>query len=127
MAAMLHLLGMFLANLFKSRCRLEVENLFLRHQLNIALRRAADAHHVKPSAARSSCSPPANAEGGSELHATSPDLVAFHQSPWRISDGQASVISVNRHRTLTLPRLDPKYLEQHTKCRFSENLIGVQS
>ena len=40
MLAMLHLLGMFLANLFKSRCRLEVENLFLRHQLNIVLRRA---------------------------------------------------------------------------------------
>jgi hypothetical protein len=31
---------MFVADLFKSRSRLEVENLFLRHQLNIALRRA---------------------------------------------------------------------------------------
>jgi hypothetical protein len=40
MLAMLHLLGMFVANLFKSRRRLEVENLFLRHQLNIALRRS---------------------------------------------------------------------------------------
>ena len=38
MLAMLHLLGTFVANLFKSRRRLEVENLFLRHQLNIALR-----------------------------------------------------------------------------------------
>ena len=37
---MVHLLGTFVANLFKSRRRLEVENLFLRHQLNIALRRA---------------------------------------------------------------------------------------
>ena len=36
--AMLHLLGTFVANLFKSRRRLEVKNLFLRHQLNIALR-----------------------------------------------------------------------------------------
>jgi hypothetical protein len=31
---------MFVADLFKPRRRLEVENLFLRHQLNIALRRA---------------------------------------------------------------------------------------
>ena len=28
------------AGLFNSRCRLEAENLFLRHQLGIALRRA---------------------------------------------------------------------------------------
>jgi hypothetical protein len=32
--------GMFVADLFKSRSRLEAENLFLRHQLNVALRRA---------------------------------------------------------------------------------------
>jgi hypothetical protein len=31
---------MFIADLFKSRCRLEAENLLLRHQLIIALRRA---------------------------------------------------------------------------------------
>ena len=31
---------MLVADLFKSRTRLEAENLFLRHQLNIALRRA---------------------------------------------------------------------------------------
>ena len=37
---MLHALGMLVADLFKSRTRLEAENLFLRHQLNIALRRA---------------------------------------------------------------------------------------
>src|SRR6266513_644442 len=40
MFAILHSLGMFVADLFKSRCRLEAENLFLRHQLNIALRQA---------------------------------------------------------------------------------------
>src|SRR2546429_2204133 len=40
MLAILHLLGTSVANLFKSRRRLEVENLFLRHQLSIALRRA---------------------------------------------------------------------------------------
>jgi hypothetical protein len=40
MLAMLHLLGTLVANLFKSRRGLEVENLFLRHQLNIALRRS---------------------------------------------------------------------------------------
>jgi hypothetical protein len=39
-AAILHLLMTFVANLFKSRRQLEVENLFLRHQLNIALRGA---------------------------------------------------------------------------------------
>jgi hypothetical protein len=39
MLAILYLLGPFVANLFTSRRRLEVENLFLRHQLNIALRR----------------------------------------------------------------------------------------
>jgi hypothetical protein len=41
MLAILHLLGRFVLNLFKSRHRLAVENLFLRHQLNIALRRAS--------------------------------------------------------------------------------------
>jgi hypothetical protein len=40
MLAIFHSLGMFVADLFKSRCRLEAENLFLRHQLSIALRRA---------------------------------------------------------------------------------------
>ena len=39
MLAILHLLGMFIIDLFKSRRRLEAENLFLRHQLSIALRR----------------------------------------------------------------------------------------
>src|ERR1700730_14223613 len=40
MFAFLQLLGTFLASLFRPRRRLEVENLFLRHQLNIALRGA---------------------------------------------------------------------------------------
>src|SRR6266702_7190157 len=40
MLAFLQLLGIFVANLFRPRRRLEVENLFLRHQLNIALRGA---------------------------------------------------------------------------------------
>jgi hypothetical protein len=40
MLAFLQLLGTFVANLFKSRRRLEVENLFLRHQLNFGLRSA---------------------------------------------------------------------------------------
>jgi hypothetical protein len=40
MLAFFHLLVTFVANLFQSRRRLEVENLFLRHQLNIAMRRA---------------------------------------------------------------------------------------
>src|SRR6266581_5534283 len=40
MRAILNLLGTFAGNLFKSRRRLEIENLFLRHQLKIALRRA---------------------------------------------------------------------------------------
>ena len=40
MLAIHHLLAMFVVDLFKSRRRLEAENLFLRHQLTIALRRA---------------------------------------------------------------------------------------
>ena len=40
MLAILRLLGMFLADQLKSRARLEAEVLFLRHQLNISLRRA---------------------------------------------------------------------------------------
>src|SRR6202158_5344310 len=40
MFAILYTLGMFICDLLKSRCRLEGENMFLRHQLNIALRRA---------------------------------------------------------------------------------------
>ena len=38
MLAILRLLAAFIADLFKSRRRLEAEILFLRHQLNIALR-----------------------------------------------------------------------------------------
>ena len=40
MLEILHLLATFVDNLFRSRRRLEIENLFLRHQLNIAVRRA---------------------------------------------------------------------------------------
>jgi hypothetical protein len=40
MFAIIYLLGTFIADLLKSRRRLEVENLFLRHQLNIVLRRS---------------------------------------------------------------------------------------
>jgi hypothetical protein len=40
MFAILHALGMFVADLFKSRSRLEAENLLLRHQLTIAMRQA---------------------------------------------------------------------------------------
>jgi hypothetical protein len=39
MLSILYTLGLFAADLFKSRGRLQAENLFLRHQLNIALRR----------------------------------------------------------------------------------------
>src|SRR5262249_26797465 len=44
MLAILQLFGTFVANLCRSRRQLEVENLFLRHQLNIALRRVP--HHL---------------------------------------------------------------------------------
>ena len=40
MLAILHALAIFVCDLLKSRRRLQAENLFLRHQLNIALRRA---------------------------------------------------------------------------------------
>ena len=39
MITILHVLGLFVRDLFKSRRWLQAENLFLRHQLNIALRR----------------------------------------------------------------------------------------
>ncbi len=38
MLTILYALGMLVADLFKSRSRLEAENLFLRYQLNLALR-----------------------------------------------------------------------------------------
>jgi len=41
MLAIQQSLGTFIIDLFKSRRRLEAENLFLRHQLSIALRRAS--------------------------------------------------------------------------------------
>jgi len=41
MLAVLHSLEMFVVDLFKSRCQLEAENLFLRHQLSVTLRRGA--------------------------------------------------------------------------------------
>ena len=37
MFVILHALGIFVADMFKSRCRLQAENLFLRHQLNDSL------------------------------------------------------------------------------------------
>jgi hypothetical protein len=37
MLAILYVLGMFLADLFKSLSRIEAENMLLRHQLNLAL------------------------------------------------------------------------------------------
>jgi len=40
MFAILHVLGMFVADLFKSWSRIEAENVFLRHQLTIAMRQA---------------------------------------------------------------------------------------
>jgi hypothetical protein len=55
MLAIVHLLGTYLANLFKSQRRLEAENLFLRHQLNIALRRRAPRLWLRAAIARCSC------------------------------------------------------------------------
>ena len=49
MVAILQLLGTFVANLFRSRRRLEVENLFLRHQLNIALKRVPHRQRLRGS------------------------------------------------------------------------------
>jgi Integrase core domain len=49
MFAIIHLLGTFIADLFKPPRRLEVENLFLRHQLNIALRGAPDRPQLRGS------------------------------------------------------------------------------
>jgi hypothetical protein len=49
MFTILHALGMLVADLFKSQRRLEAENLFLRHQLNIALRRAPPRRRLRGS------------------------------------------------------------------------------
>jgi hypothetical protein len=49
MFAILQALGMFVADLFKSRSRLEAENLFLRHQLTIAMRRAPPRRRLRGS------------------------------------------------------------------------------
>src|SRR5262244_2834179 len=49
MLAFLQLLGTCVANLFRSKRRLEVENLFLRHQLNIALRSAPHRQRLRGS------------------------------------------------------------------------------
>jgi hypothetical protein len=49
MIALFHLIGIFIANLFKPRRQLAVENLFLRHQLNIYLRRAPHGLRLRAS------------------------------------------------------------------------------
>jgi hypothetical protein len=49
MLAILHSLGMFIADLFKARGRLEAENLLLRHQLNLALRQASSRPRLRGS------------------------------------------------------------------------------
>jgi hypothetical protein len=50
MLAVLYPLGMLFIDLFKSRRRLEAENLFLRHQLSVALRRAPSPTQCRPEA-----------------------------------------------------------------------------
>jgi hypothetical protein len=49
MLAILHSLGMFIADLFRARGRLEAENLLLRHQLNLALRQASSRPRLRGS------------------------------------------------------------------------------
>src|SRR5438132_1927156 len=49
MFAIIYLLGTFVADLLKSRRRLEIENLFLRHQLNIVLRRSPQRLRLRSS------------------------------------------------------------------------------
>ena len=53
MFALLHSLAMFVIDFFKSPRRLEAENLFLRHQLSIALRRAPRPLRLRGSEHRS--------------------------------------------------------------------------
>jgi hypothetical protein len=49
MFAIIYLLGTFVADLLKSRRRPEIENLFLRHRLNIILRRPPQRLRLRPS------------------------------------------------------------------------------
>ena len=68
MGAILHALGVFVVDLFKSHSRLEAENLFLRHQLNIALRPARLERALAPLAsALARRSPLALEAGGGPL------------------------------------------------------------
>ena len=47
MDAALYAIGILVINLFKSRRRLEAENVWLRHQLQVALRRAPARLHLR--------------------------------------------------------------------------------
>jgi transposase InsO family protein len=49
MLAILYAIGMFVADLFKSRSRLEAENVFLRHQLTLALRQKSPRMRLRGS------------------------------------------------------------------------------
>ena len=62
MLAVLYSLGMFIVDLFKSRCRLEAENLFLRHQLSITLRRVPPRLSLRGSDLAAGLDDPALAE-----------------------------------------------------------------
>jgi hypothetical protein len=62
MFGIIYLLGTFIADVLKSRHRLEVENLFLRHQLNIILRRPPQRLRLRGSD-RELCSRPPSCGG----------------------------------------------------------------
>ena len=44
-----------------------------------------------------------------------------------MSDAHGHVQTVNRRPTLTLPRLDSKWLEKQQNYRFLQDLIGLQA
>ena len=96
MLACLQLLRMLVANLFRPRRQLEVENLFLRHQLNIALRGAPHRPRLRGSdrallllmtwlwpSLRWRPSAPDHVLGDRRLRDLKPKLEQFTMDAWR--------------------------------------------
>src|SRR5579862_9639152 len=81
MLTILYLIGTFIVDLiFKSRRRLGAENLFLRHQLNIALRRAPHRLRLRRPSPAGVDDPPHAEPARSELYRSAGDRVAWTSS-----------------------------------------------
>ncbi len=130
MLAILYALLMFVADLFKSRSRLEAENLFLRHQLTLALRqklprirlrgsdRALLVWMVQPCTYRSRQSPPRDCEEMSSSFATAAyRLGPYILRPW--TGRPHSQASKARHESATHPTVRFPMLMRRINSRSS--------